>query len=305
MRKLISGILTMLIVLVPSAVAAAPGVPTVPRDRAVLDITTNRVLSQSTIDHLISGNDQLATTTGGEIMFLLIDHVPLGQEIEDYALAVFNAWGVGHADYNNGILMVIASAEDLVWMVTGIGIESYFTGSVIDNYLSTYFDNYFVAGNYDMAVTTLFNALADTIYRLYVPVPGQAITPIQQDYATNWTGWIPIVVILFIILAIMSSGRRRRRMWGGPMMGPMMPRRRGWGWGRMGGGFFGGYMMGRHSANRQNQNRGGGMGGGYTRGGGSAGAPRGGMGGGYSSRGGGISRGGGGGISRGGGGRRR
>ena len=269
----------VLILTVLAVVPVAAAVPAVPPNRAVLDIA--QLLSPATVEHLISGNDRLWDDTGGEIMFHTVHFVPLGQGINQYALEVFNDWGPGYP-HNNGILVVISAqeADNRYWMITGDGIADYFTGSTINRYFDTYFYDHIVAGDYDMAVTTLFNALSDSIYRLTPP----ARQPVSIEPA-GLMEMIPTIVIALIILwfvvSIMRGGRRR-----GGMMGPMMPRR------RFMGGFWGGFLMGRGTANRQNH--GGGVppkpfggGGGYTRGGGR-----------------GYSRGGGGGISRGGGRRR-
>jgi uncharacterized membrane protein YgcG len=274
----------------------------------VLD--TANLLSPETIDHLNSANSQLLFDTGGEVLFYTMHFVPLGQDIHAYALEVFNAWGPGHY-HNNGILVMIAAreADNNFWLVTGAGIEGYFTRATIERYLDTYFIPHFGAGDYDMAVTGLFNALSDSIYRLYEPVAGATPDFVAQE-TSLWETLIAVVIVIFLVFFSISRTTRHRRGMMGPMGGPMMPGRGG-GWGRMGGGFMGGFLLGRGSANRQNRGGSapgtnapppkpfGGGGGGF---GGLGGGSRGG--GGYSRGGGGYSRGGGGGISRGGGRRR-
>jgi len=301
------------------AVAAANiPVPTFPANEAVLD--NAGLLSADTISHLIDGNRHLRNVARGEIFFLMENFVPLGADIADYALAVFNTWQLGDAEFNNGILVVVASGQDDVWMVVGGGLRDNMTGAVIDGLLTDYFDEYFADGNYDMAVVTLFNALSDRVQQLFTPAPAAVAPPLAQPVPIHApvqpepanTGWnstfiaFIIVIIVFAIIIGASRMRSRHPMEGPPPMGgPMMPRRRwGWGWGRPRmGGFMGGYMMGRARQNQMNRNRNasaprppsnptGGLGGGFNRGGNS-------YGGGFNR--GGKSYGGGGGISRGGG----
>jgi len=283
----------MILMVAVAAPILAAAVPAIPPNRAVLD--TANLLSPATIDHLFNGNNQLGYDTGGEVLFYTRNFVPLGESIHEYALEVFNNWSLGHREFNNGILVMIAAqeADNSHWVTVGDGIAHYFTAATIEGYLDTYFREYFTAGDYDMAVMSLFNALSNSIYRLHGQMAGTAVgqphatAPGYQTLPaepTTWGSMIPAVIIVIIVLSIFSRATRGR----GGMMGPMMPRRRGFG------GFFGGMLIGRAMRGGR---PGGGMGGGYTRGGGSS------RGGGYT-RGGGYSRGGGGGISRGAGRRR-
>ena len=296
-----------------TTIVAAVPVPDFPANQAVLD--NAGLLSADTISHLVEGNTHLRRVAYGEVFFLMENFVPLGANIEDYALQVFNTWQLGDATRNNGILVVVASGQDEAWMVVGGGLRDHMTGAAIDGFLTDYFDAYFADGNYDAAVVTLFNALSERVQQLFPPAaaPPAPITqtpiyaPIQPEpVSNNWgSSFIALIIVIIVFAIIIGAARGRNRMSGpmdGPMGGPMMPRRRwGWGWGRPRmGGFMGGYMMGRA---RQNQiNRGnqsaprppstGGLGGGFNRGGSS-------YGGGFNR--GGKSYGGGGGISRGGG----
>ena len=323
MRRIMAMIMTMIFIALLTVPVMATNVPSIPPNRAVLD--TANLLSSATIEHLYHGNNTLGFETGGEVLFYTRNFIPRGQDIENYAMEVFNAWGLGYP-HNNGILVMIAAqeADNSVWVMTGAGIADYFTGATVNRYLDTYFHEHVVAGDYDTAVTLLFDALSDGVYRHYVQVLGapsvqQIPFDQRQTLPAEPVGLgqvIPAAVVIIIILWVFSSisrvSRRGRGMMG-PMGGPMMPRRRGFGWG----GFMGGFLLGRGTANRQN--RGGQAprtgsapppkpfgGGGYTRGGGFGGMGGGtSRGGGYTrGAGGGYSRGGGGGISRGGGRRR-
>lgn len=298
MRRIIF-LLTALMLTASSTVLATVNIPAIPPNRAVLD--TANILSPATVDHLVRGNDQLGWDTGGEVLFYTRNFTPLGQSIHEYALEVFNSWSLGHPEYNNGILVMISAQEpdNSHWVVTGDGISSYFTGATIERYLDTYFREYFAADNYDMAVTALFNALSDAVYRLYVPLVGQPsgrqLLPAEPSgLASLIPTIVTIGIVLWIVASVFGANRRHRRGPMGPMGGgPMMPRQGGSGWWTLIA-VLGSFLLGRGSGG--GYRGGGGYGGGGYRGPGS--------GGGYSRGGGGYSRGGGGGISRGSGRRR-
>ncbi|MCL2377079.1 MAG: TPM domain-containing protein [Defluviitaleaceae bacterium] len=289
MKRILAGFLTILFVFLPALSVYASGIPNVPHNRAVLDEA--RVLSTDTITYLVNANDRLAMETGGEIMFLTVNFVPLGQDIENFAADVFNAWGVGSAERNNGILVVIDVAGGDYHMTAGAGIEEHLGGGAVQHYLNTYFRERSMIGDYDTSVIALFNALASNSAIFPVAATGPFGERQTLPAEPGIGSFIPTIVIIFIVLWVVSSISRAGRR-GRMMGGPMMPRRGGFG------GFMGGLLIGRAMSNRH---RGGGGlgGGGFTRGGGSTG----GFGGGGFSRGGGYTRGGGGGMR--GGGRRR
>ena len=290
MKRLLVGLLATIFVFLPALSVYASSTPNVPLNRAVLDEA--QVLSTDTINYLVSANDRLAMETGGEIMFLTVNFVPLGRDIRDFAADVFNTWGVGSAERNNGILMVIDVAGGDYHIVPGAGIEQHLSGGTIQHYLDTYFREDFMAGDFDTSVVALFDALASNsaIFPAATAAPvGQRQTlPAEPGIGSL----IPTIVIIFIVLWVITSISRAGRR-GHMMGGPMMPRRRGFG------GFMGGLLIGRAMSNRHRGGGGGLGGGGFTRGGGSTG----GFGGGGFTRGGGYTRGGGGGMR--GGGRRR
>ena len=302
MRKTVLGILVLAIfMMMPARVYGnLPARP--PNYGAVLDLAN--VLSADTINRLTDANDELFFYTGGEVMILFVDFVPMGRDISDFAMDVFNAWGIGDEVRNNGILVAAAIGEGQFWATAGLGLHEHMPGAFLTNTMEAYFAPYFNDGNFDQAALEIFGVFSERIYQIFLPLANQPYIANQPRQGGNFMGtfstWIGLAIVIFIFVILISSsmGVRRRRM-GMGMGGGMMPRRR-WGWGggwgmgrrRMGmGGLMGGFMLGRASARRQNQrnNRGGGFGGG----GGMGGAGGGGAGGGFS-RGGGTRGGGGG-----------
>ena len=97
--------------LAPAASAAAIQLPSLPKDKCVVDDAG--VLSDSTTTELETINAQLsASCNGAQIGVLTVDYTG-SATTEDYATAAFNAWGIGSASKNNGvlILLVMQSAQ--------------------------------------------------------------------------------------------------------------------------------------------------------------------------------------------------
>ena len=61
------------------------------------------VLSPETVRHIVETNDILYAASGAQIVVVTVDTVG-GMTMENYAATLFNAWGIGSAEKNNGTL---------------------------------------------------------------------------------------------------------------------------------------------------------------------------------------------------------
>jgi uncharacterized protein len=78
--------------------------------------------------------------TTNEIAIVTIDAYGDYEGIEDYALALFNAWGIGKKDKNNGLLIVVCKQDRKMRIETGSGIRAVLT----DELCKTIIDEEFV-----------------------------------------------------------------------------------------------------------------------------------------------------------------
>ena len=311
MKKLICFAIMLLFAAGISMEVQASPFPPMPDNEAILD--TQRVISADTIHMLESHNEQLWNLTGGEVMFFITDFVPMGWTLADYTASLFNAWEVGSLENNNGILMILELGTGDYHIVVGGGLAHYMTASYLHSIAGAYFEDHFFAGDYDLAVRSIFEVLAAGILDMFPPeglhvneteaaannTPAQNMPvteappaagaqqgapPVSFPQVTGGGNNTNIVIIIVVILIILMLIPRRRRFGGGMMGRGMMGPRRGFGGGMMGG-MLGGYMLGRARHRQpgqrqapppQNPPAGGGFTrGGNTRGGGYGGTSRG------------------------------
>ena len=219
--------------------------------------------------------------SGAQIGVYTTDYVG-NNTMEGYAYEVFQAWGLGSADQDNGMVLLMATGDDNYWATPGEGLESAFSGNVLSDLLYDNLEASWAKQDYDTGARKTVLAMAERICDVY----GVSLGP-------TYTG-----------------GRRGPNVFffGGPVYRPRRPRRPppppppGGGFGNPGprpGGGFGGPGPGARPGSFGPRPGGGfgGMSGGFRSGGGSA-RPGGGAG-----RSGGFSapRGGGGGFRAGGG----
>ncbi len=87
--------------------------------------------------------DRLLTQKGVSLVITTIDTLN-GYELEPFSTALFNYWGVGNAQKNNGILMLVALEERKIRIELGAGYSSEWNGymkSIIDKTIVPFFKN--------------------------------------------------------------------------------------------------------------------------------------------------------------------
>lgn len=318
--KRVSALVLALVVgaaaLCPAALAAA-SLPDLPKDECVVDDAN--ILSDSTTQTIVDLNNQLQSScNGAQIDVLTVDYTG-NYSTEDYATQAFNAWGIGSASENNGVLILLVMEspiyEDGDYYVTyGDGFRNTTLESQASALAQTMEDD-FVRQDYDDAVTTCAQNVAQTIADIYgVSLSGGNTNndsynePAYDDNSSGGFGDIVLgfitilftVVLLLIIVSVVVytfSGPLGGLFWcfGGPWhRGPRPPRGRrnppppGGPYGGFGGpGPYGGRGPRSSPPPRRTPPRSGGFGGGSFGGGSFGGGSFGGMGGGSSHGGGG------------------
>ena len=262
------------------------------------------VISSDTENHIIEVNESLESQTGAQVVVVVRDFLD-GMAIEDYGYNLFNEWGIGSSEKNNGVLLLLAVGEDDYWITLGRGSESIlnmnFLTAVRDQCLETPFSK----GDYDKAVYDTVDAIAAKMAEYYkVSLSSNVHAPAEEPERVGNSSLLSLI-ILFIVIASVFSGffrsytmPRRRSVWRNmappppppPIHGPARPRRPPGGFGGMGGpGGFGGFGGFGGPGGKPPHSGGGFSGGGFSGGGGrSSGGGH--SGGGGSSRGGGMGR---------------
>lgn len=176
--------------------------------------------SRSDLEALIAGVER---GTGAEIAVATIDSLE-GITIEEYAVELFEQWGIGKADEDNGILILVALLDREVRIEVGYGLEGVITdleaGRIIDEIIVPNFKNEdYNRGIYDAVVT-----ISNQIYgEEELITMGE-----EQDYPSDSGGFFsglptgciccfPVFIIIFLIIFLVNLFRRRcpqcRRFW--------------------------------------------------------------------------------------------
>jgi uncharacterized protein len=212
----------------------------------------------------------LLAATGDTVVVATVDtYEPYGS-IEEFAVRLFEQAGIGDAERDRGLLVVMAARERRIRIEVGYGLEEIITDGFAGEVIRTEMLPAFRAGEYGpgmlAGVTAIIRRIAE---RRDVTIDGLPAAPVRPVYEGPSAFQIVLIVLVLLALAVMGSTRGggpgvrgRGRHWHGGVGGF------GGGFGGFGGGFggggFGGFGGGRSGGF-------GGFGGGRSGGGGASG----------------------------------
>lgn len=152
----------LLAALLSTAVFAA-GYPAAPQEHFTKDEAG--VLSEATIQAVDELNASLEAS-GAQIGVLTVSTT--GEEpIDAYTHGVFNAWGVGSAEQNNGVLFLLAIDDQNYYCALGAGLEGSDLAADLQTMLNESAEPGFAAADYDTCVTEFTGAVAESLRAMY------------------------------------------------------------------------------------------------------------------------------------------
>ena len=242
-NRAVAAVLMVLAILASAAIGQArkPDLSVEPSTKVVGSYTYTYdeagILSDKTMEHIDAMNASLFAQTGAQIMVKTVNSTN-GQDILEYAIDLGNQYGVGDAERNNGVVMVLAldniSASGLqgdYGVVVGDGLTDY--GSAFSSMQYQYLEDDFAAGNYDAGVKKTVDAFFDWFADYYnVSVRENYIPAVSRNYSTasgyhtETTGYVErsagsivgsfvtlilVLLVIWMILDAMRWSRYRRR----------------------------------------------------------------------------------------------
>ena len=118
--------LLLLLTYLASVTAVAEGTLGVPKAVGVVNDFAN-IIDVSKERSIAQKIQSFERETGHEIGVLTVDRLPAGRSIESFAIEVARAWGVGKAERDNGVLLVIAQIDRQMRIEVGYGLEGQLT----------------------------------------------------------------------------------------------------------------------------------------------------------------------------------
>ena len=200
------------------------------------------ILSDETEQYVNDVSIKLSDACGAQIGVYTLDELLGSTTMEGFAYDVFNAWGLGSDDLDNGVLLLLAPNEadgGDYYIMRGDGLESQLSFSTLGSLLDEYMEPYWVNGDYDTGTQKTVQALANRLCSIYGVTLNSSYTDTSAPDrgGPNVMSFVLLVVAVLLVIWLITYLMRPR--------GPRPPR------GGGGGSSFGNnmfwYSMGRAS----------------------------------------------------------
>jgi uncharacterized protein len=198
--------------------------------------------------------------TGNAVIVATVDNLQ-GDTVEDYAQKLYAGWGIGGAERDTGVLLLVAKQERKMRIEVGYGLTPYITDILSGRIIRDQITPRFKQGDFPGGITAGVDALLTQLSKS--PEDAKAIAEAaaaaEKSRAHSNGGGFPVgmivwVVFILIFVILPSLSRRRGRHYRGSGMGGTVGNillwsalnaasnsgRGGGGWGGGGGGFGGG-----------------------------------------------------------------
>lgn len=115
------------------------------------------VINDDVEGEIIEYGNQLEEQTGAQVVLVTIDFTD-GESLENYAMNLFNEWGIGSKEKNNGLLLLLSIGDDDYWAMQGEGLEDTLSSGKISSILQEYLEPDFAAKDYSAGVEKTYGA---------------------------------------------------------------------------------------------------------------------------------------------------
>ena len=170
------------------------------------------ILSEDTRAQISGLIDDVKRSTGAEIAVVTVSSLD-GMTVEEYAVRLFEKWGIGTKEEDNGVLFLVAPNERKVRIEVGYGLEPVITDGRAGEIIRETILPFFRADDYDQGILQGSRQIAalitDTEFVPSAPIPRPQL---QQDVAP-----LPLKIgvmlffALFIALGFMALGYALRQ----------------------------------------------------------------------------------------------
>lgn len=212
------------------------------------------IISEEAEQRIMSIGSELEDKTTAQVTAVTVNSLE-GEDIKDYANKLFEKWGVGQKDKDNGVLILHSLEDREVWIEVGYGLNPILGTIRVSDYFDKDMAPYFKDGDYDTGFIKVYTDIASRIAEdsgtsLGTDSGGTARSDAsggKQTGGSRGFNLAPIFVVLFLAVDGIFFRFRITSMlikiffWSSIFRGGG---RGGWGGGGRGGGGFGGGSSG-------------------------------------------------------------
>ena len=160
------------------------------------------ILSSSTENALTALLKAHEEETSNQVAVLTIPSLE-GTSIESYSLEVAQTWGLGTAQNDNGVLLLVAVEDRAMRIEVGLGLESFLTDVLAGRIIRNDITPYFRSGDFDGGVLAGVRSIVGVIEGSYTP-PEDSYAP-EDEVPIFFRLIFALMFILMPLLAFVPS----------------------------------------------------------------------------------------------------
>ena len=188
----LAALLAVLLAAVATIAGAQPLVPVPPLTARVIDQTgTLQAADMAALDARLA---DLEARKGSQIAVLIVPTVQ-PEAIEQYSMRVAEAWKLGRADVDDGLLLLVAKDDREVRIEVGYGLEGAIPDATANRVISEYIVPRFREGDYAGGITAGVDRLIGLVDGEPLPAPRARGNP-----DTSLENILPMIFVLSLVL---------------------------------------------------------------------------------------------------------
>jgi uncharacterized protein len=144
-------------------------------------------------------------TTSTQVAIVTITNIG-DYDVSDYAVKLFNKWGIGQKDKDNGVLIFVSKENRKAWITTGKGVEGSLTDAATGRIYRNEIVPAFKEGNY-------YKGLSDAADAVIAVTKGEYKNEKKGGSERGKGGGVGIIIfiIIIVVIAIMRGGGNNNR----------------------------------------------------------------------------------------------
>lgn len=175
------------------------------------------VISSNAEQQIVELGRTLEQQTGAQVVAVTVPSLD-GQSVEDYAIDLANSWGIGQAEQDNGVLLLIAVEERKLRIEVGRGLEGALpdgkTGRIMDEYMTPSLRS----NDYSAGMLEGYKAVAAQVYQEYgvdsselsgYGITGNTSGSTQRGGARAILSMLSPLAIIILLLILRRGGHGR------------------------------------------------------------------------------------------------
>lgn len=163
-RKIFLSIILGTILLFSNIVLAKNSLPDASNSFYIYDEAN--IIDKEVENYIVKTNEVLYKKTGAQVVIATVENLN-DLDVREYANLLFEKWGIGSSEYDNGVLILVSPKDRELWIEIGYGLEGVLPDGKVGRIRDEQIFPYFKEGNYSEGVLRGFNSILNAIEEEY------------------------------------------------------------------------------------------------------------------------------------------